>query len=184
MNFHTIKVLLMGSLIQPQGLFCKYIELGMKPSCPKGFGRLSLDKSQSAQGRRGGDRQSCLCFGGLEKKRVQMLAECNQLLYPQLNSMHLTNNGNLAMLARNSSSHFALASGGVLNSFLHGEKKKKKRNFCSSILSRMFKYLNINSFMLAALPSFLELSLRFASSLTLSQRKVVPFLLYQHLLTL
>lgn len=58
-----------------------------------------------------------------------MLAECNQLLYPQLNSMHLTNNGNLAMLARNSSSHFALASGGVLNSFLHGEQKKKKKEF-------------------------------------------------------
>lgn len=55
MNFHTIKALLMGSLIQPQGLFCKYIELRMKASCPKGFGRLSLDSSQPAQGRRVGE---------------------------------------------------------------------------------------------------------------------------------
>lgn len=48
MNFHTIKVLLMGSLIQPQDLFCKYTEFRMKASCPKGFGWLSLDNSQPA----------------------------------------------------------------------------------------------------------------------------------------
>lgn len=75
-----------------------------------------------------------------------MLSECNQLLYPQLNSMRLTNNGNLAMLARNSLSHFALASGWVLKSFLHGEQRKEIS--APSILSRMLKYLNINSFVL------------------------------------
>jgi hypothetical protein len=58
MDFHTIKVLLMGSRIQPQDLFCEYIEFGMKASCPKGFGWLSFDNSQPAQGRglEGGDR--------------------------------------------------------------------------------------------------------------------------------
>ena len=75
------------------------------------------------------------------------------LLYPQLNSMRLTNNGNLAMLARNSLSHFALASGWVLKSFLHGEQKKEIS--ASSILSRMLKYLNINSFVLVITSSYI-----------------------------
>lgn len=82
-----------------------------------------------------------------------MLSECNQLLYPQLNSMRLTNNGNLAMLARNSLSHFALASGWVLKSFLHGEQRKEIS--APSILSRMLKYLNINSFVLVITSSYI-----------------------------
>lgn len=82
-----------------------------------------------------------------------MLSECNQLLYPQLNSMRLTNNSNLAMLARNSLSHFALASGWVLKSFLHGEQRKGIS--ASSILSRMLKYLNINSFVLVITSSYI-----------------------------
>lgn len=82
-----------------------------------------------------------------------MLSECNQLLYPQLNSMRLTNNGNLAMLARNSLSHFALASGWVLKSFLHGEQRKGIS--APSILSRMLKYLNINSFVLVITSSYI-----------------------------
>jgi hypothetical protein len=62
-----------------------------------------------------------------------MFTECNQRLHPQLNSKRLTNSGNLAMLARNSSRHFVLASGRVLNSFLRGSRGK------GFLLERSFK---------------------------------------------
>lgn len=57
------------------------------------------------------------------------------------------------MLARNSLSHFALASGWVLKSFLHGEQRKGIS--APSILSRMLKYLNINSFVLVITSSYI-----------------------------
>lgn len=53
-----------------------------------------------------------------------MFTECNNLLHPQLNSKLLTNSGDLAVLARNGSRHFALASGQVLNSFPRREQGK------------------------------------------------------------
>lgn len=53
-----------------------------------------------------------------------MFTECNNLLHLQLNSKLLTNSGDLAMLARNGSRHFALASGQVLNSFPSREQGK------------------------------------------------------------